>query len=279
MPSDQGQTTRGSRPLLAAAGLLCLLALTAIAGWPGRADSAPLRVVVLGRGVDTVPPDCPGARKQCQVAGRVTGFQSLAGDFVKPFQVPFEGKVISWSISLGRPYAQQTREHGDEQAYFDFYFDRPSKARVAVLRRVEGAKPPKYRLVRQGPAQILNPYFGQTVEFALDHPLGAAQGDMIGLTIPTWAPAFWHARSCEESSPGVAINQAGCDRVASRNTWRASRRDGRCVFNKQGEELEAQISKSYPQQKVGSEKEYGCYYSAARLLYTATLVKKPRNAG
>jgi hypothetical protein len=260
--------------------LLCALALAAIAGWPGSAGSAPLRVVVLGKGVDGLKPDCPGSdAKQCQVVGRVTGFQSLAGDFVKPFQVPFEGKVISWSISLGRPYPRETEDHGNEQGFFNFHFGRPSQARVAVLRKVEGARPPKYRLVRQSPIQVLNPYFGQQVEFALDHPLGAARGDMIGLTVPTWAPAFWHARSCEEIGPEVVRDAAACDRVAPRNTWRASRRDGRCSFSGEPDRLEAQIEKSRPHQKIGAEREYGCYYNAARLLYSATLVKKPRNAG
>ena len=37
--------------------------------------------------------------------------------------------------------------------------------------------------------------------------------------------------------------------------------------------LRAQINKSYPQQKIGSKKEYGCYYKGARLLYTATVVR------
>lgn len=278
MPTAPVKPKPRTRSLLAAGGALCLLALVAIAGWPGSAGSAPLRVVVLGAGVQNLEPDCPGAGKQCQVAGRVTGFQSLAGDFVKPFQAPFEGKLISWSISLGRPYARETEEHGNEQSFFNFYFGRPSQARIAVLRKVRGTKPPKYRLVRQSPIEVLNPYFGQKVEFALDHPLGAAPGDMIGLTIPTWAPAFWHARSCEEVAQGVVVDQAQCDRTAPRNTWRASRRDGRCRFSSDQDRLQAQIEKSRPHQKIGAEREYGCYYNAARLLYSATLVKKPRRA-
>ena len=35
------------------------------------------------------------------------------------------------------------------------------------------------------------------------------------------------------------------------------------------------IKNGRPQQVVGKTKTYGCYYSSARLLYTATLVKKP----
>jgi hypothetical protein len=39
--------------------------------------------------------------------------------------------------------------------------------------------------------------------------------------------------------------------------------------------LRDDIQGGHPQQGVGKTKTYGCYYSEARLLYTATLVKKP----
>jgi hypothetical protein len=35
------------------------------------------------------------------------------------------------------------------------------------------------------------------------------------------------------------------------------------------------VLESHPQQKPKSKRIYGCYYSAARLLYTATVVKRP----
>ena len=269
-----------TRPLLAGVGLLCLLALGAIAGWPGSADSAPLRVVVLGAGVDNVKPDCPASNaKQCQVVGRVTGFQSLSGEFVKPFQAPFEGKIVSWTVSLGHPRARARGNFGNEVSFFNQFFGEPSQARIGVLRKVQGTKPPKYRLVRQSPIQVLNPYFGEKIEFALDHPLGAARGDMIGLTIPTWAPAFFHARACEIGPDGQEIDPGQCAAMVGDNAWRASRRDGRCQFNAEDpDRLEAQIEKSRPHQKIGAEREYGCYYRSARLLYSATLVKKPRRA-
>ena len=277
MLAQRTQPRSRTRPLLAAGALLCLLALAVAVASPGTADSAPFRVVVLGGGVDNVKPDCPSNdQKQCQTVGRVSGFQSLAGDFVKPFQVPFEGKIISWSISLGKPFARASGDHGNEVAFFNEFFGTPSQARVSVLRKVERAKPPQYRLIRHSPIQVLNPYFGQKVEFALDHPLGAARGDQIALTIPTWAPAFFHSAACELGPDGFERNPDQCARFSAQNAWRASRRDGRCVFNASGDALRAQIDKSHPQQKIQSEKEYGCYYRSARLLYSATLVKKPQ---
>ena len=75
------------------------------------------------------------------------------------------------------------------------------------------------------------------------------KGQVVALTIPTWAPMF-------------AFN------VSAENTWRGSRLPGHCSSKED-------IQSGHPQQGVGKIKTYGCYYSNARLLYTATLVKKP----
>lgn len=268
-----------ARSLIAAAAAACLLCALAVVAWPGNADSAPLRVVELGKTSSTPKPDCPGSReRQCQTVGRVTGFQSISPDAVKPFQVPFDGKIVSWSMSLSRPSKNSNNANGNEQAFFNQFFGKPSTARLAILKRVPNAKPAEYKLVRQSPVQILNPYFGNTVTFALDHPLNVVKDQMVGLTIPTWAPAFYHSAACENISPTIVRDAVACARAQKRMAWRASRVNGRCNFDAPNDKaLQKQINKSYSQQRVNSKKQYGCYYRGARLLYNATLVKKPRN--
>ncbi|HEY3492013.1 MAG TPA: hypothetical protein VGK43_03615, partial [Solirubrobacterales bacterium] len=238
--------------LIAAAGLLA--ALVAVLA-PNAADSAPLRVVVLGQTPETPPASCPGKYENevevvpCRVEGHVTGFQAMADGVARPYEAPFEGKIVAWSITLAKPSTKETDTTNDEVGFFDDFLGTPSQARIGVLRPVEGSKPPKYKLVRQSPVEILNPYFGSTPVFALDHPLTVLKGQVVALTIPTWAPMF-------------AFN------VSADNTWRGSRLPEHCSSKED-------IQTGHPQQGVGKIKTYGCYYSNARLLYTATLVKKP----
>ncbi len=241
---------------LAAALLGCLLATLIAAAWPGEAGSAPARVVVLGRTDATPPASCPGrivnnveVGAPCRVEGHVTGFQAIAGGVPRPFEVPFDGKIVAWSITLARPSTKDTAKTTDEVGFFNEFLGRPSQARIGVLRPVKGSKPPRFTLVRQSPIQILNPFFGSTPVFALEHPLTVLQGQVVALTIPTWAPMF-------------AFN------VEDENTWRGSRLPGKCSSKDD-------IQGGNPQQGVGKQKTYGCYYSNARLLYTATVVKKP----
>jgi hypothetical protein len=240
---------------LAAAALACLLVGLSGAVWPGAADSAPARVVVLGQTDSTPPPSCPGKIVNnvevipCRVEGHVSGFQAIAGGVPRPYEVPFDGKIVAWSITLARPSNKDTDKMTDEVGFFNEFLGRPSEARIGVLRPVEGSKPPQYTLARQSPLQVLNPYFGSTVIFALDHPLSVLQGQVVALTVPTWAPMF-------------AFN------VSGENTWRGSRLPKHCSSKED-------IQSGHSQQGVGKTKTYGCYYSDARLLYTATVVKAP----
>jgi hypothetical protein len=240
---------------LAALGFACALALLVAFAWPGAASSAPARVVVLGKTDATPPASCPGKIVNnvevipCRVEGHVTGFQAIAGGVPRPYEAPFDGKIVAWSITLARPSHSDGDKTTDEIGFFNEFLGRPSQARIGVLRPVEGSKPPQFKLVRQSPLQILNPYFGSTVVFALEHPLTVLRGQVVALTIPTWAPMF-------------AFN------VAEDNTWRGSRLPKHCSSKND-------IQGGHPQQGVGKTKTYGCYYSNARLLYTATVVKKP----
>jgi hypothetical protein len=239
----------------AVVGLACLLAFLVAAAWPGAADSAPARVVVLGQTDETPPASCPGKIVNnvevvpCRVEGHVTGYQAIAGGVPQPYEAPFDGKIVAWSITLARPSRTDTAKTTDEVGFFNEFLGKPAEARIGVLRPVEGSKPPRYTLVRQSPLQVLNRYFGSTVIFALDHPLNVLQGQVVALTVPTWAPMF-------------AFN------VSGENTWRGSRLPKHCSSKED-------IQGGHPQQGVGKTKTYGCYYSNARLLYTATVVKKP----
>jgi len=252
---DASPTISRRRAFLALALAACLSVLVAVAA-PGAADSAPLTVTVLGQTAETPPASCPGKIVNnveitpCRVEGHVSGFQSIADGIAKPYEAPYEGKIVAWSITLAKPSSTETETTTNEIAFFNEFLGEPSEARIGILKPVEGTNPPQYTLVRQSPLEVLNPYFGSTPVFALKHPLTVLQGQVVALTVPTWAPMF-------------AFN------VSSENTWRGSRLPEHCSSKED-------IQDGNPQQGVGKTKTYGCYYSNARLLYTATLVKNPK---
>lgn len=230
---DVTERARGRSRLAIASGVAgCLLALLVVVG----AAVAASTTVVLG-GTATIPdPSCP--ELPCQAVGSVTGFQVSTDQGSLPFRVRKDGKVKSWTLTLSEPTSKQ-------RSFFNGFFGTPPEARLSILRRVPGTEPPRYNLRRQGSVHVLSPYLGQTVKFGAN--LKVEKGDIVGLTIPTWAPAFAQG-------------------LSAKNAWRASREVGKCTNT-------TAVRQGQPQEKVGQRATYGCRYSTARLLYTATVVE------
>jgi hypothetical protein len=232
-PATQGRR-RGRRLGLAAAicALIGAAGVFAAAGLaaPGTAT------VVLGNTATVPDASCP--ELPCQAVGSVTGFQVSNGQSNLPFAVPRDGTIKAWTLTLAQPTNKQ-------RSFFNGFFGTPPEARLAILRRVPETNPPRYSLVAQGATKVLSPYLGQTVKFGSN--LEVEKGDIVGISVPTWAPMF----------------SQGLD---SENVWRASRAPGTCTNStsiREGEALE----------KVNKRATFGCKYTTARLLYTATLVE------
>jgi hypothetical protein len=214
----------------------CLLALAVVVVAGAGAATKARTTVVLGSTANAPDPSCP--ELPCQAVGSVTGFQVSTNQSRLPYRVPGDGKVKAWTLTLAQPTNRQ-------RSFFNGFFGTPPQARLAILRRIPETNPPRYNLRAQGSIQVLSPYLGQTVRFGAS--LRVHAGDIIGLTIPTWAPAF---------AQGLASN----------NAWRASREPGKCVNA-------TDVRQGEPLQKIGTRATFGCRYSTARLLYTVTVVE------
>jgi len=156
-------------------------AALALALGTGDAGAAP-RIVVLGAATPAVP-SCP---TNCQAVGKTTGFQTAIGATKRPFVAPYPGRVVAWSIKLSAPRQNQI------DFFKDFYGGEP-QARLAVLKPIQKqikAGKQIYRLKSQSPVEQLSPFLGTTTTFTLQAPLKVNAGQVLGLSIPTWAPAF-----------------------------------------------------------------------------------------
>ena len=92
----------------------------------------------------------------------------------------------------------------------------------------------------------LEPYFGKTAQFPLATTLPVKKGDIVALTVPTWAPAL-----------ALGFGKA--------TSWRASRAKGQCTTT----------GTQTAQTRIGSTVQYYCLYQTARLTYSATLISTP----
>ncbi len=184
--------------------------------------------------VTSTSPSCPGT--PCLAVSRTTGYQAKVGSTRSPFVVPTDGRIVAWTITLGAPNAKQI-------SFFNTNEGGAASAAIAVL--APGAKL-NYTLVAQSPVVLLQPYFGGSVQFPLVTTLPVKKGDIVALTVPTWAPSL-----------ALGYN--------SDTSWRASRAKSQCTTTNSQTAL----------QTLGSTVQFYCLYKTARLTYSATLVSNP----
>lgn len=178
-------------------------------------------------------PSCP--RDPCLAISRTTGFQMAMAGQKSASVVGLRGNIIGWQIAVGAPTPEQT-------AFFDANEGGEAEAGLAVLRPTQTSTQ-TYRLVAESTPVKLRPYFGRTAGFRLEPSVQVERGDVIALTVPTWAPA-------------LALG-FGRD-----TTWRASRQPGQCTVT----------GSQTADTQLGSSVQYPCLYQTAGLAYSATLV-------
>ncbi len=211
------------------------IAVLAALAVPGAAPARVIEVGSLTTETELPAPSCP--TRPCFAVSRTTGYQAKVGTNRGLMKVPANGRIVAWTIRLSRPGRSQI-------TFFNRRLGGESSAGITVLkpgRRLFG------RVMAQSPIVQLQPFFGQTVQFPLEESLPARKGQVIALTVPTWAPA-------------LATN-LGAD-----TSWRASRPAGEC------DDTETQTAQS----EVRDLAQYRCLYQRVRLTYTATLITEPR---
>jgi hypothetical protein len=217
-----------SHKTLAFACAACVALAGAIA--PAAASA---RIVEVGQAATEAAPTCPAS--PCLAVSRTTGYQAKVVDSRETYVVPADGRIVAFTLRLGAPNRRQV----------DFFEDNFGKASagLSVLRR---GKRLFGRVVAASPIFPLGDYFGQTVQFPLDRALTVEKGNIIALTVPTWAPAL------------TTLVEDG-------SSWRASRQLNGCD----------NTDRQTAQATVGALTQYRCLYRA-RLTYTATLITTPK---
>jgi hypothetical protein len=208
----------------AVAALVCVLAAAAI--------PASAKTYELGSSPVGVTATCPSP---CFVVTRTTALQVRTADVPYPTTAPANGRIVAFTLQLGQLNTKQIH-------FFNSTYGGTARVQITVLHQ----KPKRFFVVTAQSAVFrIQPFLGTTVQFPLDTTLPVKKGDVVALTVPTWAPV-------------LAVN------LPNTNGWRASRA-ANC------RDLVTQTA----QLSVGAQEQYKCLYQTARLTYTATEISTP----
>jgi hypothetical protein len=219
--------------------LLSISVLAAVLAVPATASA---RIIELGAVADAASPSCPA--DPCEAAVRVTALQGrAAGGPKNPYYIRRDGYIVAFTLNLAQPTAEQID-------FFNDNFGSPAQVRLSVLRRGDTRKTRlNYRLVGQTELFDVDDYFGSKPTFVLPEPLRVRKTNWIAITVPTWAPIF-------------------ANNLGRGDWWRSSRAKNSCD--------PPRSLRQFALGELRSVNVFGCTYSGARLLYTATYVPDPK---
>lgn len=214
--------------------LLSVVSAIVIGAALGLPAAAGAEIIEVGKIDPVATPSCPTG--PCVAISRTTGYQAKSGATRGPMVIPQDGRIVAWTISLGKPGPKQT-------AFFQQRLGGEASAQITIL---GPRRKLRSRAIAHGELIKLTPYFGSTVQFALEKTIAVKKGQVVALTVPTWAPAL-----------AVGL---GAD-----TSWRASRGRDKC------EDTQTQVAQTLPNQLA----QYFCLYRTARVAYSAMLVTNP----
>jgi hypothetical protein len=219
-----------------------LLLIPVLVAALAAASPASARIVELGSVADAANPSCPG--DPCEAAVRVTAIQGRASGGPKnPYYIRRNGYIVAFTLNLAKPTAEQI-------GFFNDNFGSPAQVRLSVLRRGDTRKTRlNYRLLAQTETFEVDDYFGSKPTFVLAEPLRVRKTNWIAITVPTWAPIF-------------------ANNLGRSDWWRSSRATNSCD--------PPRSLRQFALSDLRSVNVFGCTYSGARLLYTATYIPDPK---
>jgi hypothetical protein len=166
-----------------------------------------------------------------------TAIPALSDKVYYPTTVKTAGRIVAFTVGLAK--LTKADITGLNAAYGG-----AAEVQVAVLQRK--GKGFEFTVRYISPVFPVQSWFGHVVQFPLPTTLPVAAGDIVALTVPTWAPV-------------LAINLP-----SSQFRYRASRSSRCTTFNV-----------NTAQTRVGQKATYNCFYDSTRVEFSATEVTTP----
>jgi hypothetical protein len=196
-----------------------------------------------------VSPTCPAGVKpqNCTIVlTQVTALETIRDSVTYPTIVKKAGMIVAFTLGLSQLDNDRTKAKADIH-FLDTTFGGTTRAGIAVLKAKGPASQRSWTVTAQSPIFRLQPYLGQVVQFPLATALPVTPGEVVALTVPTWAPVL----TFDLPTKQVAYRQS---RASNCKTPAATE--------------QAQLL-------VGGTASYGCNYPGTRVEYTATEITNP----
>jgi len=216
------------------------------------AGSASAQIVEVGAtATPVVAPACPAGVSPANcfiILTRTTALQTVSDSVVLPTKVKKAGWLVAFTVGLSKLSTNAKTEKNYLHVLDQAYGGTPQVA-LTVLKSGPNNK---YTVAAESPIFHVEPYLGQVFQtplalpptFSAFTPLPVTAGEVIGLTVPTWAPILSYNLSASKFAYRQS-RMANCKNAAAAQT---------------------------SQLTVGAFTNYQCNYTGTRVEYSATEV-------
>ena len=219
---------------------------------PAAASAANIEIGVTASPI--IAPTCPADAQgnACKIVlTQVTAYETRRDGVVNPTKIQEAGVISSFTLGLTGTSTITAKDI----SYLDKTYGGPPEAQLTILRATGTSSRPAFRVAAQSPVFKVQPELGQVAEFPLVAPLPVVRGELVALTVPTWAPVL----SFELSTSKFSYSQS---RTFSRTTAGTS-----SCSTSAGANL-AQIT-------IGELSNYSCNFAGTRVEYSALEITTP----
>jgi hypothetical protein len=166
------------------------IALVAAAMVPSGASA---KTIVVGQTkTKLVAPSCPSSVSAANctiVLYWATALPSISNGIKYPTTVTTPGKITSFNLGISN-LSSNAATRKTYVTDLDNEWGGNPRARVTVLRPVGNDGLLSYRVVSQSAVANLQGWLGKVKRFPLKTAMPVIKGDLVALTVPTWAPVL-----------------------------------------------------------------------------------------
>jgi hypothetical protein len=231
---------------------------------PAAASAAEVQI-----GVTTSPlvsPTCPADAQgqSCTIIlEQVTAYETLRDGMANPDTVRRSGVISAFTLGLaGTSLITPAILAAENQKYGG-----PPEAQLTALIPTGTPARPSFRVAAQTGVIKLRSELGKVAQFPLVTPLPVVRGEVLALTVPTWAPVL----SIEQTTTKFAYAQSRTKQVVSVKVKNSSG----ATVTKRTSSCNTTGTANFAQVVVGQLSGYSCNYAGTRIEYSALEITTP----
>jgi hypothetical protein len=220
-----------------------------------------------------ISPTCPAgiAAKNCTIVlTQVTAYETKRDGIVNPMTIKKSGVLASFTVGL----SGTSTINATDVAYLNKVHGGPAEVQLTVLQPTGTINNPSYRVAAESPAYLVRPLLGQIAEFPLVAPLPVVRGEVVALTVPTWAPVLSFDLdkskfSYSQSRTNMKV-PASTGTTTGTTTTTTSTTTGKTISS-----CNTPAAVNLAQLTIGQLSGYSCSYPGTRVEYSALEITTP----